>query len=113
MTTMTRKKPEPRRTFLVECFAPRPADDVRAITDRIHAATAAATIHGPPVDYLGAVVVADDEVVFHLFTAGAIGAVRELLDRLPLAFERIVESVVIPVRATPRGYGAGFISGSD
>lgn len=110
---MTWKPSDGPRTFLVECFAPRPADDVVAVTKRLHEAAASTLTVGQPVDYLGAVVVADDEVVFHLFTAGAIGAVREILDRLPLAFERIVESVVIPVRAAPEGYVAGFVSGSD
>jgi hypothetical protein len=59
------------------------------------------------------VVVADDEVVFHLFRAPAATAVRDLLERLPLAFERIVESVVVPAAWPPRRSASARCRGQD
>jgi len=91
----------PRRTFLVECFVP-PANDA-AIADA-HARIR--SLVGPDasgaeaaVAYLGALVIADDEVVFHLFRAPVLRSVRDLLDQAGVAFERIVESVVVGMGA--------------
>jgi hypothetical protein len=84
------------RTYLVECFAPRAVpEDVRAASKRADAASAEMLWNGSYVLYRGALLVASDEVVFHLFEASDIAAVRTAVDRAGLKAERIVESVVI------------------
>jgi hypothetical protein len=84
------------RTYLVECYAPgieQPA--VEAAAGRARAAAAGLRASGGAIEYLGAWLVASDEVVFHSFRADDLEIVRAASTSAALAFERIVESVGI------------------
>jgi hypothetical protein len=85
------------RTFLVECYAPGiDTASAGAAADRARAAVAGLRSEGRDLDYLGALLMAEDEVVFHAFHADAPALVREASARAGLQFERIVETVGIP-----------------
>ena len=85
-------------TWLVECFAPGIDDAaVAAAADRVRAAV---EVSGDGVTYLGALLMAEDEVVFHAFRAMDAGTVRDVSAAAGLQFERVVESVgVLPGNA--------------
>jgi hypothetical protein len=85
-----------RRTYLVECYAPgieQPA--VEAAAARAESAVASLRAGGGAIEYLGAWLVASDEVVFHSFRAEGPELVHAASTSAALAFERIVESVGI------------------
>jgi hypothetical protein len=84
------------RTYLVECYSPGIArDDVESAGSRATEASAALRGEGCRVDYVGALLVPADEVVFHVFASGCAGAVREASLRAAVEFERVVESVAV------------------
>jgi len=85
-----------QHTWLVECFAPGIDDAaVAAAADRVRAVLGASP--KPGLAYLGALLMADDEVVFHAFSALDVGDVRLVSQAAELQFERIVESIgVVP-----------------
>ena len=84
------------RTWLVECYAPgiRSAA-VAGEGDRIRAAAEIAMARGAIVEYLGALLVAGDEAVFHAFDADDETVVAEVARRAGLGYARIVESVAV------------------
>jgi Protein of unknown function (DUF4242) len=90
------------RTFLVECYSPgvHPAD-VRAASERASVAAGEIQGEGRAVQYLSAMLMARDEVVFHVFAASDEDAVREAAVRARLPFERVVESIAITATAAP------------
>jgi hypothetical protein len=89
------------RNFLVECYVPGVhADEVAAAGDRARAASEGLQRAGSQVEYVRALLVPLDEVVFHLFLAQDAGLVREVAARAALAYERIVESMVVEMTAT-------------
>ncbi len=99
-------EPEPRRTFLVECYAPDISrSDVEAVGRR--AATAAAHLRdeGHQIEYVRALFVPGDDAVFHVFSADAIDPVREAAERATLPFERVVESVAVEAEPGPTQEG--------
>ena len=84
------------RTFLVECYVPGlPPEAMAEVSLRARRASDALRAEGRRVAYLGAVVVPNDELVFHLFSAADVELVREAAQRAELAVERIVESIVV------------------
>ena len=94
------------RTYVVECYSP--AIDRQTVEGSATRATAAAAdlrSRGRPVDYVGALLVPGDEVVFHLFAARSAGAVREASLQAGVEFERVVES--IPVGLDSLTFGSG------
>lgn len=85
-----------RRTYLVECFAPGiEPPSVEAAARRARASAAALQAEGRDVNYVNAILVCDDEVIFHVFTAEGPEAVREASVRAQVPFERIVEAATI------------------
>lgn len=83
-----------KQTYLVECFVPgsdRAA--VEAAGQRMREAIADLRAEGCEVEYLRAILVPGDEVVFHVFAAPDASAVREASRRADVDFERVVESV--------------------
>lgn len=87
-------------TYLVECFAPGLRE--AGLDDVAREATAAAAgvrDAGMPVDYLGATLVPDDEVVLLSFRAGSADAVRAATRALSIPCGRIVESVTVAAGA--------------
>jgi hypothetical protein len=92
---VTTKPGQRSRTFLVECYAPDlVGDDLEHTADRVRHASAALRDAGRRVIYLGAIVVPEDEVVFHLVRSKDSAAVREVCRRASIAFERVVETMV-------------------
>ena len=84
------------RTFLVECYLP--GVDPEAVAEagrRSDEAARALQATGVDIAYLGATLVAADEVVFHAFTAPDATQVEAASRAAGLAFERIVESIGI------------------
>jgi hypothetical protein len=81
-------------TYAVECFSP--AVDRAAVQlsgDRASAAAAALREQGRAVEYVGALLFPEDEVVFHMFEASGPDPVREASLGAGVQFERVVESI--------------------
>lgn len=88
---------DPARTYLVECFAPGIDDAaVAAAADRVRAVIATRPRAADGLAYLGALLMAEDEVVFHAFRGIDPDRVRETSEAAGLVFERVVESVGVP-----------------
>ena len=84
------------RTYLVECYVPGvDALAVEAAAGRARASATALRDEGRQVDYAGAILVRDDEVVFHLFAADDPADVREASVRARVPLARVVETVAI------------------
>ncbi len=87
----------PRRTFLVECYLPSlDRGEVSAAAARADAAARALGANGDGLAYLGAMLVAQDEVVFHAFSADDAAIVDAACRQASIPFERIVESEAVP-----------------
>jgi hypothetical protein len=98
------------RMFLVECYWPgvdRAAVEAAAV--RAGAAARALRVDGTPVEYVSALLVAGDDVVFHVYRAPDADAVRVASERADLPFERVVECVEVEDRSAcvaPGGAGS-------
>jgi hypothetical protein len=85
-----------RRTYIVECYgAGLDRQAVAAAGGRALAAAADLRGEGWDVEYLDAILVPADEVVFHIFAAGDSAFVAAASIRAALPIERIVESVAV------------------
>lgn len=90
------------RTFLVECFAASTDEGaVPRARDRLRSACADLRAEGTVIEYLGALLVPQDELVLHAFVSAGADEVRRASRRAALRVERIVESVA--VGASPDG----------
>jgi len=99
------------RTFLVECYLPGSrAAEVAEAGRRAEAVCVAWTARGTSVAYLGATLVAADEVVFHAFRAADAATVEAASREAALQFERVVESMDVPASQAP---ASGPIAGGD
>jgi hypothetical protein len=89
--------PDLEHTWLVECFAPGVDDAaVAAAADRVRAVLQGRD-DAADIAYLGALLMAEDEVVFHAFRAADVEVVRSVGTAAGLEFERVVESIgVLP-----------------
>jgi hypothetical protein len=84
------------RTYLVECYSPGITHaDVESSARRAAAAASKLSHEGRAVEYDGAILVPEDETVFHLFSSGSAEVVREASTRAAVRFERVVESVAV------------------
>jgi hypothetical protein len=84
------------RTYLVECYKPGlERADVEFAADRARAASAKLREEGRKVQYVGAILVPGDEVVFHVFASECERTVREASVRASVVYERVVESIAI------------------
>ena len=103
---------EASKTYVVECYVPG-VDDL-AVQRAADATAGQVRRLVPPaadVEYLGALLMAIDEVVLHAFRAADPDVVRRVSTAAGLRFDRIVESVeVLPAslirprgRRSPRG----------
>jgi hypothetical protein len=78
--------------FVAECFWPDVNERaVRAVDERIAACVEALDGAGVRVRYLGSILLREDEVVLCQFE-GTEAAVREVVERADVPFERILES---------------------
>lgn len=97
--TLSRMPGDDDRTFLVECYLPSfDRSKATGAADRARAACAQIREDGWGAEYLGALHVPDDELVYHVFRATQPEAVRRAGTLARLGIERIVES--IPVAAS-------------
>ena len=96
------------RTFIVECYLT--GIDAAAVAEaarRAREAVEALRREGEDVQYAGATLVPEDEVVFHAFTAPGIGAVEAASRAAGLQYERIVESIDVGPGPGDGGAAAG------
>ena len=84
------------RAYLVECYLPGVRrHDVESAAGRVERACAALRATGTAVSYRGAIFMAGDEVVLHLFSSDSQSAVRSACEYAGLPFERILETFAI------------------
>lgn len=99
------------RTYLVECYVPGiDKRTIEAAAERARAAALALRGEGVDVQYVNAILVPDDDVVFHVFSGQGPEMVAEASLRAEIPFERIVESVAVadpPIAPIADGQGAG------
>jgi hypothetical protein len=87
---------EAPRTYLVECYSPGiDRTDVESAAVRAGDVSAELRREGRSVEYIGALLVPADEVVFHVFASTSARAVREASSRAAVRFDRVVESVSV------------------
>jgi hypothetical protein len=87
---------EATHTYLVECYSPGIGrEEVESAAARALDASEAMRVEGRDVEYVGALLVPADEVVFHVFSSSSPTAVREASSRASVAFARVVESVPV------------------
>ncbi|HEY6569752.1 MAG TPA: hypothetical protein VIZ22_05650 [Candidatus Limnocylindrales bacterium] len=85
-----------RRTFLVECYGPDiDAGSVAAAGARARAACDRLERVGVDAHYLGAVLVAEDDVVFHAFAGADAAGIEVVCREAGLVHERVVESIAV------------------
>jgi hypothetical protein len=83
-------------TFLVEAYATvTTRDDPAGSIARAQQTAGEMRADGEPLEYLGALFVPGDEVIFHVIAAHDIGVVRGFCARSAITSERIVESILI------------------
>jgi hypothetical protein len=93
---MPRPSVSPTAVFLVECYAPSSVQDGGTdVAERVSAACAGLRATDIEVEYLGALLMPDDELAFHVFMAADAGVVLEASRRAALRVERVVPSVAI------------------
>jgi hypothetical protein len=84
------------RIYLVESFAGSAGESaVAEARDRLRAACADLRATGTAVDYLGALLVPQDELILHLFASPEADGVRDASRRAAIRVERVVESVAM------------------
>jgi hypothetical protein len=89
-------------TYLVECFWPGVSETTLvAATERARKAALELQREGQQIAYLDSILIPVDEIVFCLFDAPSVTAVRDVSRRAALPFERIVESVRVRAGAAP------------
>lgn len=82
--------------YVVECFSPGvDGHAVRSAGERATVAVAELRSGAPAVEYLGALLLPGDEVVFHLFWATSSRAVSDASVRAGIDFERVLESIPV------------------
>jgi len=90
--------------YLAELYLPKTGSDgLREAAARARSAAEELSREGRPVRYVRAILLAEDEMCFHLYEAATAESVLEATRRAGLPVERVVEAVeVVPARATPR-----------
>jgi hypothetical protein len=87
---------QPNTEYLAECLWPGVTEaDVRALDVRVQASAAAIRDTKARVRYLGAMLVAVDDVAFFFFTADSALTVEMVARHAGIPFERVVESTRI------------------
>jgi hypothetical protein len=90
------------RTFLVECYSPGATAKGAAVAGaRLRAAATEMRRAGGEVEYAGSLLVAEDEVVIHVFHARDAELVRNAVAATEVACERVVESIAIDLEWSP------------
>ena len=83
-------------SYVAECFWSGVQEfDLLEVDRRIQASVAELAKQGEPIQYLGSMLIVDDEVVLCLFE-GPLATVRHVTQRAGIAFERILQSTRAP-----------------
>lgn len=88
------------RIYLVECYAPagyRP--EIESVLRAACSATAGITGDGA-IEYVGAVLMPGDDLVFYAVRARDLDSVQRIANRADVVHERIVESVLLGMEWT-------------
>lgn len=87
------------RTFFAECLA-SPADEAVVLRGRGRLRLACSELRaaGTAIEYLGALLVPEDELILHVFASAELDGVRRVSERAELHVERIVEAIAIGTR---------------
>jgi hypothetical protein len=94
---------EAPKTYLVECYWPAVSQDEHAAAaGRAGTAALEARRGGHELEFLGSILVPEEETVFCLF-AGAEHDVRAASERAGLPFERVLESVPVELATSSGG----------
>lgn len=101
---------------MTECYSPGiDQEAVASCGQRVKVAATELQGEGHEIEYLGALLVPGDEVVFHLFASSTPAAVREASLRAGIEFERVLESLPVGINPLPvtsiRPKGSGEFSG--
>lgn len=92
----------PHAVFLAECYAPiSGADNSGAAARLVSNACAALRQKGADITYHGMLIVPDDELAYHVFTAADGDVIAEAGSRAELQIERIVPSVAVGTGTRP------------
>jgi hypothetical protein len=87
-------------TYAVECYSPAiDRESVLLSRDRVTTAAAELRERGHCVEYMGALLFPQDEMVFHLFRADGPEPVRAASLGAGMEFERVVESILVGIEA--------------
>lgn len=77
-------------TFMVECLWPDVTEELAAeVGERARSVAVEVTREGSPVEYVGSILVPEDDVVFYLFESLSAEAVRAASERARIPFERV------------------------
>jgi hypothetical protein len=88
--------------YLAECFWPGVREsDLHEMDQRAMTIAAELSVGGDAVRYLGSLLMREDEVVLCRFE-GSMEAVRLVVERAAIPFERIVEAAASPWKSGPR-----------
>ena len=88
--------------FLAECFWPGVHEsDLHALDQRASECAAELSMDSDRVEYLGSLLMRQDEVVLCRF-AGSEEAVRRVAERAAVPFERILEAATSPWKSAPQ-----------
>lgn len=87
------------RTFFAECLA-SPAHEASVVRERGRLRLACMDVRtaGTAIEYLGALLVPEDELILHMFVSAGPEVVRHVSQRAAIRVERIVEAVAIGPR---------------
>lgn len=78
-------------TFVVECFVPGIGRaDVVAAAERMRAVSEVARSAGTAIEYVAALLMPSDEVVFHLLRSESADTVRDACSRAELPYARVI-----------------------
>ena len=87
-------------SFLAETYLPRPGKARLRSAQRARAAAKKLAEHGTPIRFVRSIYVPNDEICFLVFDAISADAVEDACTRAGLRFERVVEVVESPPRAS-------------
>ena len=100
--------------YLAELYLPKTGSDgLRETAAQARSAAEELSREGKPVRYVRALLLAEDEMCFHLYEAATAESVHEAARRAGIPVERVVEAVeVAPTRATPARRSPGARAGA-
>lgn len=90
-----------RRIYLVECYAPAGYRSEIESVLRSACSVTAGLSGEPEIEYVGAVLMPGDDLIFYAVRAQDLDSVQQIANRAHVVAERIVESVLLGMEWTP------------